>query len=1036
MHNVVRKAHMNRLKQGSLCVFAAICLFVSHANGQLTTATLTGTVTDASGAAIPGATLKLDNVTRGTSRTAVTDAGGRFSFDFVPVGTYRLTVSQSGFEIGTHSGIELVSGQVLDLPIQLAIQQQTQSIEVQANAAALDTTEAQQVATLNEAFVHELPVAHLDWSNLLADTAGTQKPPYQSSLNSTLPYGSGETVNGLPSAGYNFMVDGTNAGNNVNFPGYNPYQGVALINAVNNDSIQELSVAKGTPPAIVGNAMAASLNIITKSGTNAFHGRVHEVNEVSAYDARNQFLTYKPNTVFNDWGGSLGGPILKNKLFFFGSYEQASLATAKPINGAVPTPYLISIAPAIYDPLFALFPKVAQPAGNPTATNAQYFGAGTNTQRDHNGVFRGDYYIDQDNEVAVRYISSHPYAFSPALLQANPRTYEDAGDDTSVAYTHTSAHWTEDTRVAYNRINMYRIDKLLADPNFGNFNFGWSSAGAKEEWDWGSFTTIQEAVSFVHGRQSIQFGGIIERQIAYQIQYAPTTINYPNLAAFLADAPSSVQIQLHGDPTLRTLPDGSPAFKNTRFQYGGYVQDDIKVTKNLTLNLGLRYDYFTVPVEVKDRAYNRYLDPNNPQFGPGFGPVINKYYNPDYSGIQPRIGLAYNLSGKGKTVLRAGFAKMAMGPTFYSTVKEVYMLGPTIPFAYTLNAAQTKTSGLNYPFNANNYLSELQTLQTSGVVSTQIPVQDAEDLHYPNPYSLQWMFGIQQSLRWQMVLETNYNGNRGLNEAVSETVNLPNRVTGIAPSPTQGKQGLLGPYGRSKYASLQITLRKALSNGLTFSSAFTYARDSAEGSADLLLQGAPQDIYNRSADWGPAVNDIQMRSVTSAIWELPLTHWADMTGPVSNLLLRGWQLSGVFTAQTGLPANITNVLSSNGPDRPNACGCGVPTYLSGYQTGVNQLLNPAAFISVPISALSGEQIAGGNLSYNAVRAPGLVNLDAALAKTFMLTERFRFRLRAETFNTLNHTSLTGLVTTLGTANFGRLTQATARSMQLAAQLTF
>src|SRR5579864_3512957 len=1026
---------MNSSKQISLLVCAVICM-ISPAYGQLTTATLTGTVTDASGAGIPGAAVQLDNITRGTSRSGVADAGGRFSFDFVPVGSYRLTVSQTGFATANRAGIDLVSGQVLDLPIQLAVQQQATTVEVQANAAALDTTEAQQVATLNEAQVHELPVAHLDWSNLLADTAGTQKPPYQSSLNSTLPYGSGETVNGLPSAGYNFMVDGTNAGNNVNFPGYNPYQGVALINAVNNDSIQELSVAKGTPPAIVGNAMAASLNIITKSGTNAFHGRVHELNEVSAYDARNQFLTYKPNTVFNDWGGSAGGPILRNRLFFFGSYEQASLATAKPINGAVPTPYLISVAPAVYQPLFALFPKVAQPAGNPTATNAQYFGAGTNTQRDHNGVVRGDYYINQNNEVAVRYISSHPYAFSPALLQANPRTYEDAGDDTSFAYTHTSARWTEDTRVAYNRINMYRIDKLLADPNFGNFNFGWSSAGSKEEWDWGSFTTVQEAVSFVHGIQSIQFGGIIERQIAFQIQYAPTTMTYPNLTAFLADTPTAVQIQLHGDPTLRTLPDGSPAFKNTRFQYGSYLQDDVKVTKNLTLNLGVRYDYFTVPVEVKNRAYNRYLDANHPEFGPGFGPVINKYYNPDYSGIQPRIGVAYNLFGKGKTVLRAGFAKMAMGPTFYSTVKEVYMLGPTIPFAYTLNAAQTTASGLKYPFNANNYLTELTTLQTSGVVSTNIPVQDAEDLHYPNPYSLQWMFGIQQALPWRMTLEADYNGNKGLNEAVSETVNLPNRVTGVAPSPTQGKQGLLGPYGRSKYASLQITLRKALSNGLTFASAFTYARDSAEGSADLLLQGAPQDIYNRSAEWGPAVNDIKLRSVTTAMWELPIGKWTHTAGYLSNLVLNGWALSGVFTAQTGLPANITNVLSANGPDRPNACGCGVPTYMSGYQSGLNQYLNPAAFVALPISALSGEQIADGNLSFNAVRAPGSINLDAALSKSFALTERFRLRFRAETFNTLNHTNLTMLVTTLGSSTFGRLTQATSRSMQLGAQLTF
>jgi len=247
---------MRRLKQLSLCVLAAICM-TSQVYAQLTTATVTGTVTDATGAAIPGAALTLENTTRGAVRTAVSDPSGRFSFDFVQVGSYRLTVTQKGFETGTRSGLDLAAGQVIDLPMQLSVQQQTTSVEVSANAAALDTTEAQQVSTLNDSQVHDLPVAHLDWSNLLADTAGTIKPAVLLSLNSTQPYGSGESVNGLPSAGYNFMVDGTNAGNNLNFPGYNPYQGVALINAVNNDAIQELSVP--WPPASMSSPRAAPI---------------------------------------------------------------------------------------------------------------------------------------------------------------------------------------------------------------------------------------------------------------------------------------------------------------------------------------------------------------------------------------------------------------------------------------------------------------------------------------------------------------------------------------------------------------------------------------------------------------------------------------------------------------------------------------------------------------------------------------------------------------------------------------------------------
>src|SRR5579864_1252078 len=799
---------MNKLERFSLCAWAAICT-MSQVHAQLTTATVSGTITDASGSAVPGAALRLESVSRGVARTASSGTDGRFSFDFVAVGTYRLTVSQSGFNNAVRSGLELSAGQVLDLPIQLEIQQQTQTVEVSAEVAVLDTTTAEQVAALNESQVHDLPVAHLDWSNLLTDSTGATKPPAVTTLNSTSPGGSGVNINGLPSAGYNFTVDGTNASNNMVFTAFNVYQGVGLINTVNNDAIQEVSTARGTPPAIVGGGMSGNINIVTKGGTNEYHGSLHELNEVSVFDARNQFLTARPRTTFNDYGVSAGLPILKNKLFFFGSYEGAELTTAKPITGGVPSPYLLSIAPLVYAPLFALFPKAPQPS-NPTATTSQYFGAASNVQKDDNGVYRFDYFINQSNTIAVRYIRSRPSATSPALLAANPRNYFDKGSAVNGSYTHSSAHWTENTRVAFNVVNMDRLDALLADPNFANITFGWNSAGSKDLHWWGNYLTFQEAVAFVHGKQTIQFGGIVERTRALEVQIAPTSILYSSLSQFLANTPSSMGLALH------SFPSGQQPTTNTRFQYGEYFQDDVKVTKDLTLNLGLRYDIFTVPTEVQDRIFNRYLDPNNPQLGPGFGPIVHTYFYPDHAQFQPRIGLAYNLFGKGQTVLRAGFAKMSMGPTFYETVTEDYQLGPSSPFSYSMNQAQTQASGLRYPWNANGYVQELTTLQGAGIISSNLPVTAAINLHFPDPYSLQWMFGIQQTLPWAMTLEADYNGNRGLHENFNETVNQPDRTTGVAPVPTFGKVNLLTNTDRSKYAALQVNLRKRLQHGLMF----------------------------------------------------------------------------------------------------------------------------------------------------------------------------------------------------------------------------
>ncbi|MGD1096181.1 MAG: TonB-dependent receptor, partial [Bryobacteraceae bacterium] len=613
---------MNKLRRFLICVCGAICM-MSQAHAQLTTATVSGIVTDASGAAIPGANLRLESLSRGVARTAVAGPDGRFSFDFVAVGAYRLTVSQTGFNNAVRSGLELSAGQVMDLPIQLEIQQQTQSVDVSAEVAVLDTTTAEQVAALNDAQVHDLPVDHLDWSNLLTDSTGSTKPPAVTSLNSTSPGGSGVNINGLPSAGYNFTVDGTNASNNTVFTAYNVYQGVGLINAVNNDSIEEVSSARGTPPATVGGGMSGNINIVTKGGTNEYHGSLHELNEVSVFDARNQFLTARPRTTFNDYGVSAGLPILKNKLFFFGSYEGAALTTAKAITGGVPSPYLLSIAPAVYTPLFSLFPQAPQPAGSPTATTSQYFGAASNVQKDDNGVYRLDYYINQSNIIAVRYIRSRPDATSPALLAANARHYYDLGDAVNVTYTRSSAHWTENTRAAFNNVNMDRIDNLLSDPNFGNVTFGWSSAGSKDLHWWGNYTTFQEGVAYVHGRQTIQFGGIVERQKGIEIQITPVSISYSSLTQFLNDAPSTMALALH------SFPSGQQPTTNIRYQYGEYLQDDVKVSNDLTLNLGLRYDIWTVPTEVQNRIFNRYIDPNNPQLGFGFGPIINQYYRPD-----------------------------------------------------------------------------------------------------------------------------------------------------------------------------------------------------------------------------------------------------------------------------------------------------------------------------------------------------------------------------------------------------------------------
>jgi len=476
---------------------------------QQTTANLSGTITDPSGAPVASAAVKLSRVGQGVSRTATSSTDGRYSFSFIAPGPYEVTVSASGFADALRSGLQLESGQDLDLPIKLDLQQVKQTVEVQAQEVALETATAEQRSTVALAQLNQLPVAHEDWTNLLQLDSGTKKPT-PPIFAASITAGSGVNINGLPAQGYIVTVDGTNASLNPEFFAYGFYQAANIINTVNNDSIAEVSVAKGVVAAAVSNAMSGGINIVTKSATNDYHGSLYELNEVSQLDARNQFLLSKPRTVFNEYGVSFGSPILKNRLFFFGGWEGASLYTSKTISGTVPSPYLLSVAPAIYLPILNQFPKAPQPA-NATATNAQFIGPAKTVQTDSNGVYRLDYYLNPNNVLAIRYVRARPYYLTPGLLPINPRTYDQSQGAINVSYTRIfGPNWTTNTRFAYNRLTSVREDQGFASALPG-FSFGFSTGGAQLLAQHGSYTTFQEGVSYFHGRQSIQFGMIFER---------------------------------------------------------------------------------------------------------------------------------------------------------------------------------------------------------------------------------------------------------------------------------------------------------------------------------------------------------------------------------------------------------------------------------------------------------------------------------------------------------------------------------------------
>ncbi len=523
-----------------------------------------------------------------------------------------------------------------------------------------------------------------------------------------------------------------------------------------------------------------------------------------------------------------------------------------------------------------------------------------------------------------------------------------------------------------------------------------------------------ENISLTRGRHTIEFGGIVQRLNDGRIDDTTTTFSYSNTTDFLNNIPNQVQVNFP-----------LSLYQLHMYQLGVFVQDNFRATKNLTINMGLRYDYWTVPKERDGRLFNRDAGP----LGVGTGPFrpAGSLYNSYWPNFGPRIGLAWSLGSDRKTVIRAGSGIFFNPHPLYAAAVDDVLDNANTPFRFTLGRAQALAQNLNFPVNKSLLLTQLEATGYA-VAPTSM------NAYYPNPYSMQWYFGIQRQLPFGMLLDTAYVGNRAVHISMDRTANLPDRITGVVLDPQFGSFKYYDDSDASWYDSWQTSLTKIFSYGLNFGISYTWAHNLSYGAADLNLNAVPQDFNNVRADKGPTPYDIQQSFRANFLYAPPVLKWTGWSGRPARLLADGWQISGIIVANTGLPINITDNNSANSVDRPDVAS-GVSPILSNYGSTL-QFLNPAAFLPVPIQTASGEQVRGGNLGREALRAPGMWNLDLSAAKNIAITERVQFELRGDAFNALNHTNLGGVVTNITSSAFGQLTTATARSIQIGAKLIF
>jgi hypothetical protein len=552
---------------------------------------------------------------------------------------------------------------------------------------------------------------------------------------------------------------------------------------------------------------------------------------------------------------------------------------------------------------------------------------------------------------------------------------------------------------------------------------GFSTPGAELWLEEGRTWSLEQKYARHIGKHSVKFGGIYMHFGVFRTNPQNPTINFSTKADLLANTPSSFNITF-----------GNGSYDGSNFVAGAFIEDNWRISKRLTLNMGVRYDYDSTYVATPRKAgqdfglynLNGLLD-DRFDFGPVRNP--NDAYNPDgWVNLAPRFGFAYDVTGKSTTTIRGGygvmFSPVAEG-VFSGAVGEKYL-----PFRTILSRQDGISDNLHFPVYNDTIAAIIEPLH-------QIQPTLVINPNFQMPYVLSSYLGVQHQLTSSLVLETAYVGNRGVKFPLNRTYNLPDRVTGVRLNPSIGQGYYLDNSQTSWYHSWQTSVRKRFSHNFTFALGYTWAKQMATDSGDI---GAyyqndanvrAQNFFNLRPEWGPADGDVT--NYFSADWVYQLPALTSFGNALVRQAFGGWQFSGILTAASGQPLIITETTGEN-ISRPDISG--KPVNSDYVQT--LQYLNKSSFLLVPISAASGLPVRPGDLGRGAVRGPGFWNTDLSLGKNFHIVEKAEFQIRIDAFNAFNHTSLSGLASTdITNPSFGRFTNTRgARVAQLNARLTW
>ena len=989
-------------------------LLSTYAQAQ-STSSIEGLIADQNGALIAEAEIIASDPAIGVTRRTLTDDSGRYQIVALPTGDYRLEVRAKGFQTRVVEQLRIEVARKLTQDFELQIGDVSQVVSVTTTAGDLIERATVSVGhVIDRGMVQELPLNGRYFLDLGLLVPGSVTPP-QGAFSSAPIRGLGTfsiTTGGNREETTNYIINGITLNNLTNSSiTFQPSIG----------AVQEFKVDNSTFSAEYGGSSGAVVNIATRSGGNQFHGELFEFFRNDALDARN-FFTFTSNEPppfkRNQFGGQFGGPVVKDKAFFFISYDGLRQRQRINLNSLVLSD---SQRASVTNPVIARLLPLIPHANFVDSSGTSRFAGSANASVDTDQWSVDVSYNLGRNDRLQGYYSA--YRTSLTEPNRNGNTVPGFGNTTfqlRQVFTFNETHifnpmLVNEFRFGFNRFSSattpnaqlnptdFGINNGITEPIglpqisvAGGLNFGGPSINPSGRGD--TTFIVGDSFSYLRGKHSLKVGGEFRQFLNNNFRQGTGSFNFPTVGAFIDGTANSFSVVL-----------GSQSSSIGQKALGFFVQDNFKVRPSLTLELGLRYEWNVTPTERYDRfiVFDR-LTASLVRVGSG----IEEVYHQNNKNFQPRVGFAWDPFGDGKTSVRAAYALQTDQPMTSIVIGTT--TNPPLAIPLTFAGAIRLDNALNLAGPAG-----------------LAPQSIAPD--FDNAYVQSWNFNVQRELFSNLALLVGYFGSKGTHLISRRNLNQP--INGVRPFPRLSPSSPILPGanlgnitqvesgGNSSYNALWISATQRLARGLQFNASYTWSK-SLDYNSFSTGGIVGQDSYNLRGDRGLSDFDVRHRFVFSGIYDVPLR---------GNALLDGWQLATIFQLQSGSPVNIVTSNSTvNGIAntlRPDVAG---PIAIVG---SVERWFDTTVFTAVPRS---------GSLGRNVVIGPGFSNTDFSIIKNTRLGEDLLLQFRAEFFDLFNRANFGPPGNVVGTPAFGQITSTrfqtgesgSSRQIQFAVKISF